>query len=247
MRLSGCFSKAAALGLGLAAMVAAVGVQAEPGKAVVRSVRGTADFSDGGSWMALKVGKVLRAGAKIRTQPASTVDLFLDANGPVVRVTENTELGLDKLAFEQTGSDSVIDTQLDLKLGRILGKVNKLASASKYEIKTPVGVAAIKGTEYDISANGVFRVIEGEVLVAFSRAGQAQQQAVRAGEVFTPTGGGPTPIDPATLRDSIAQLRDSINLSQGPEGVVIIQPNEPFVSPVISKDSGKDKGTPTGK
>jgi len=208
-------------------------VQAETGRAVVRSVRGTADYSDGGSWLALKVGKVLNPGAKIRTQPQSTVDLFLDINGPVVRVTENTEVGLDKLSFDKTGSDSVIETQLDLKSGRILGRVHKLAAASKYEVKTPVGVAAIKGTEYDISANGVFRVIRGEVLVAF---GAGRNQVVRGGESFTPTGGGPTPIDAGTLRDSVANLNDLVINTGGPEGVVIIQPSEPFVSPVISKE-----------
>lgn len=222
-----------------------VSAQAESGKAVVRAVRGTADYSDGGSWIALRVGKVLNPGSKIRTQPQSSVDLFLAVNGPVVRVTENTELGLDKLSFENTGADTVIETQLDLKSGRVLGKVNKLAAASKYEVKTPVGVAAIKGTEYDISANGIFRVIQGEVLVAF---GQGKSQAVRGGEVFTPTGGGPTPIDPATLRDSVGQIRESIINTVQPEGVVIIQPSEPFVSPVVSKDKGSNSSSqaPTG-
>ena len=119
MRLSGYFSKAAAIGLGLATMLVVTDAQAESGKARVRAVRGTADYSDGGSWVPLRVGKVLTSGAKIRTQAQTTVDLFLDINGPVVRVTENTELGLDKLSFEQTGADSVIETQLDLKSGRL--------------------------------------------------------------------------------------------------------------------------------
>lgn len=235
MTLSGCFSKAVVLGL--ATMLAVASAQAESGKARVRAVRGSADYSDGGSWMPLRVGKVLTSGAKIRTQAQTTVDLFLDVNGPVVRVTENTELGLDKLNFDQTGADAVIETQLDLKSGRILGKVNKLASASKYEIKTPVGVAAIKGTEYDISANGVFRVISGEVLVGYNKGTTQASQSVRAGEVFTPTGGNPTPIDPATLRDSVGQISDLVRIINTPEGVIIIQPTEPFVSPTVSKSS----------
>ena len=40
------------------------------------------------------------------------VDLFLDQNGPLVRLTENTTLGIDKLNYDQTGVDTVIETQL---------------------------------------------------------------------------------------------------------------------------------------
>lgn len=221
--------------------------QAEGGKAIVRAVRGSADYSDGSSWAGLKVGRVLHGGAKIRTSPGSSVDLFLDVNGPVVRVTADTELGLDKLTVEQTGADAVIDTQLDLKSGRILGKVNKLAAASHYDIKTPNGVASIKGTEYDISANGTVRILSGSAMVGYNRNGTPSQARVNAGEVFSPAGGVGA-IDPQTLKEAVSQIRDSVDKAVSPEAtVVIVKPGEPFVSPTNPKGGETTSSSPTGR
>lgn len=139
-------------------------VFAGDGKAVVRAVRGTAYYDVDGKWKKLEVGRILNPGAKVRTESASQVDLFLDRNGPVVRVMEQSILGLDKLYFESNRDDVIIETQLNLIEGRILGSVKKMASASKYEVKTPAGIAGIRGTDYDISANGSIRVIQGSVV-----------------------------------------------------------------------------------
>jgi hypothetical protein len=66
--------------------------------------------------------------------------------------------------------DTVTDTQLDLREGRILGVVRRLTAGSRYEVKTPRGVAGIRGTggtEYDISANGTVHVITGQVVMVY--------------------------------------------------------------------------------
>jgi len=115
----------------------------------------------------------------------------MDQNGPVVRLVENTTLGIDKLNFEDTGVDTVIETQLDLKSGRILGIVKKMAATSKYEIKTPNGVAGIRGTEYDITATSVVRVVSGSMVVVYVKSdGTVVTQVVNAGErVYSHPGG----------------------------------------------------------
>jgi FecR protein len=90
-----------------------------------------------------------------------------EAKANVVRIFENTALGVDKLTAETTGAgDEVSDTQLDLKTGQILGNVKKLSAASKYEVKIPNGVAGIRGTVYMISAAGIVNVLTGSVVVA---------------------------------------------------------------------------------
>src|SRR3974390_3336961 len=68
----------------------------------------------------------------------------------VVRLWENSALGIDKISSMHTGADTVTDTQLDLKVGRVSGNVKKMSAASKYEIKLPNGVAGIRGTVYDV-------------------------------------------------------------------------------------------------
>src|ERR1051326_4691748 len=168
MKQRGSFSAVTACAVALVGAFVVTSAQAvEVGKAVVRNVRGSAQYADAGQWLPLKVGQVLKPGSTIRTANDSQVDLFMDQNGPVVRLVENTTLGIDKLNFESTGIDTVIETQLDLKSGRVIGIVRKMAHDSKYEIKTPNGVAGIRGTEYDVSATSVVRVISGSLVVVY--------------------------------------------------------------------------------
>ncbi len=104
----------------------------------------------------------------------------------VVRVWENSALGIDKLTSMQTGADVVTETQLDLKAGRITGSVKKLSAASKYEIKLPNGVAGIRGTVYDISAGCIVKVYVGSVVVATvdPKTGNVVTQVVSGGQQY---------------------------------------------------------------
>lgn len=217
--------------------------QAEVGKAVVRAVRGQADVTQGSGRVALKTGMVLRPGAIVYTGVDSSVDLFLDRNGPVVRVMEGTTVGLDKLNFDATGADTVIETQLDLKDGRLVGRVAPMAPSSRYEIKTPQGVAGIKGTDYDITAAGVFRIINGQGVFAYRTAsGSTATAIVNTGEVFTPTTGRVTPIEPGTA-SAVLEILDSIGI-ESTEVVTLVPPSEPFVSAIGDSSSGA-AGTPS--
>jgi hypothetical protein len=82
----------------------------------------------------------------------------------VVRVTEATKLALDKLTLTDTGADTVVEVQLNLPEGTILGNVSKLSAASRYEIKLPNGVAGIRGTRYRCSANAYIVLLEGTLI-----------------------------------------------------------------------------------
>jgi len=154
-----------------AAVFVSASAQAEvkQNRAIIRAIHGSAQKSTnkGQTWQNAKVGDFLGANAAIKTASDSTADLFLGDNGPVVRVTQDTQLGIDKLSLENTGIDKVIETQLDLRSGRILGSVKKMAAASKYEVKTPVGVAGIRGTEYIIDARGKVSIVTGSAVVVY--------------------------------------------------------------------------------
>jgi hypothetical protein len=91
-------------------------------------------------------------------------------------LTENTTLGLDKLTLTDTGADTVVEVQLNLPEGTILGNVGKLSAASKYEVKVPNGVAGVRGTRYRISSTGYTVVLDGTVVF-----------------VYVPPNGQPTP------------------------------------------------------
>src|ERR1041385_6415801 len=151
-------------------------------------------------WQPLHVGDIVKAGTVIQTEnkEGAFVDLVLgDGSGSlgvassgggasaaaaspiayrpsaeqnVVRIWQNSALGIDKLTSTDTGADMVTDTQLDLRAGRVMGTVKKMNAASKYEIKLPNGVAGIRGTFYDITADGVVRVSSGSVVLAYMAA-----------------------------------------------------------------------------
>ncbi|PYL00277.1 MAG: hypothetical protein DME19_05645 [Verrucomicrobia bacterium] len=237
MKQRGSFSMAMACVVALMGAFVVSSVQAgDVGKAVVRTIRGSAQYAEGGNWLPLSVGQVLKPGSTIRTANESQVDLFMDQNGPVVRLAENTTLGVDKLNFEATGVDTVIETQLDLKSGRILGIVKKMAATSKYEIKTPNGVAGIRGTEYDITATSVVRVVSGSLVVVYVKSdGTVVTQVVNAGEMFVPSEGAVKPIPPDQLSQLVAEMKDIIGAPTAE--LRVEEPVRIFISPLTGENS----------
>lgn len=134
--------------------------------AVVRAVRGEGFLGQrGDSGSPVKIGKKLAPGDELWTTDGSSLDLFLGVNGPVVRVTEKTELQIEELGATPGDGGTVARTRLHLKSGRILGNVKRLLPESIYEVKTPVGTALVREGQYDINANGTVSVVTGEVLV----------------------------------------------------------------------------------
>jgi len=195
----------ARLSLGAALLALAAGAQAavEKGSAKVVGVQGTAEYSvDGSSWTALKRGEVLREGAVIRTVGASGADLDLGRNGSGLRVMPDSVVAFSALTYEETGVETVVNTQIELRAGRVLGNVQKLTSTSKYEVKAPKSVATIRGTRYDMAASGRLVVAEGSVvIVAYREDGSTVTRVVNANETFSPVSGVVTPATEADLGD----------------------------------------------
>jgi hypothetical protein len=231
----------------VAAFVAATPVQAasEMNEAVVRGVRGTANYTTdrGANWRDLKVGTRLRQNSMIRTAPGAIVDLFLGDNGPVVRVTENTTLGIDRLTVDRAGVEKIIETQLDLRSGRILGHVKPMAAASKYEVKTPQGVAGIRGTRYDISADGRVSITDGEAICVYIVGGRSSTTTVRGGQTARPpTQAGGEPVMSALTPAEIAAINGQIDDASRPDGpVVTTQQSILTVTPILEQIQGGDR------
>ena len=225
------------IALAVVAGISTAHAQSQQGKAEVTAVEGTAEYStDGGAFMPLKVGTVLRSGSQVRTTGGSHVDLYLGKNNGVVRVADATTVSVDKLTFSDTGVDRVIDTQLNLKEGHLLGNASeKMAPASKYEIKTPNGVAGIRGTKYEIYACRVI-VIHGKVYFVDTRKDPPVPYVVTAHNQFDcVTGLTPLPDD---LYRSIEKEISSISRGPGPEGISVPPYLEPFVSPINKPNGG---------
>jgi hypothetical protein len=124
----------------------------------------------------------------------------------VVRVLENSTLVIDKLTTVSSGADTVSDTELDLKKGSIFASVKKLSPAAQYLVKTPTGIAGVRGTQFSISLNAdgsiksvaVYKTLndEGLVLAVTSASGATSTLLIQAGQMWQPGNSTPEPITP---------------------------------------------------
>lgn len=222
-----------ACGLALV-MSASLSAQAETDRSgkVVR-IKGAARYSTGNNvWQPLKIGQILKQGTLIQTAADSLVDIVLGEAGKVtpvravanpssggggggyqpkaeqdvVRIQADTVLALDKLSVIDTGTDKVTDTQLDLRSGRIFGTVKKMNASSRYEIKLPNGVAGVRGTVYQVSAEGVLQVLSGSLVISWTAAdGTVMTQTVNGGYQFDARTGLITPL-PQAIMDEMRRM-----------------------------------------
>jgi len=142
------------------ALLCGVGTQlaANPtGSAKVLAVEGTATAYDEGSTqgMPLSRGDILEQGVGISTSALSSVDLVF-SNGSTLTVEENTSLTLTELQQQAYGGTATYEdlqadpsqsqTLLDLNYGSTRGEIKNLRPGSTFDINTPLGTAAIRGT-----------------------------------------------------------------------------------------------------
>jgi len=140
-----------------------------------------------------------------------------NAEQNVVRIWQNSALGIDKLTSTDTGADVVTETQLDLRAGRVLDTVKKMNSASKYEIKLPNGVAGIRGTCYDLWANGLFRIGNGSGVISIIGAdNQPNTKVVPGGYEFDPGTGQLNPL-PQSVINSLNKLETQSRVVSAPQ------------------------------
>ena len=176
------------------------------GKAIVRAVHGNVEYQSGGGWAPLKVNTELDAGVVVRTGPESSADLSVNGTSSALRIEAETTLGIPTMTRTSPSHDADQQTMLDLQDGAILGNVKKITANSQYEIKTPHGVAGIRGTDYHVKSrlepDGRHRVtftsITGQVIVSavVDPGGPSVVKVLRDGESWTPGYGDvqPTPV-----------------------------------------------------
>jgi hypothetical protein len=136
-----------------------------------------------------------------------------------VRVMMNSAMTIDKLTTVSSGADTVSDTELDLKKGSIYASVKKLSPAAQYLVKTPTGIAGVRGTEFAITLNEdgsiqsvqVFRTVndDGLVLAITSAAGTTQTYLIKDDEMWQPGDANPVPI-PAELHRFLSAIFPSL-------------------------------------
>jgi hypothetical protein len=149
----------------------------------------------------------------------------------VIRMEGDTVLAIDKLLISNTGVDAVSDTELDLRQGTIFGNVKKISAASQYLIKTPNGIAGIRGTTFLLSANGDITVISGSMVASHVGPNGTSTVVLGPGEQYNPRNGQVTRLTPQELRHAektavfIVTLEEGIISFAHDRTIIYVSPN----------------------
>ena len=138
-----------------------------------------------GSWVEAQVGMSLEVGDSIKTGDDSDAEItFFD--GSTIELQAGTEMEIASLEISaDTGTTTVT---LEQTIGTTMSRITKLVDpASRYEIETPTGVVAVRGTVVQVHVTEDrtthVAVLEGEVWVTGEGAelqiGEGQKCIVR--------------------------------------------------------------------
>jgi hypothetical protein len=150
---------------GLTSLLVAAGTS-NNSKAIVRYLKGSVMYQlpEGGDFKPVKTNQELDPGTTLRTGAGAAVYLSVNGLTSAVMMKENTTMILSVMT--KTGDDS--STTLFLKGGTALGSVKKISANSDYNVKVPSGVAAIRGTDWQVTVtyegDNTFQVVFTSVL-----------------------------------------------------------------------------------
>ena len=115
-----------------------------------------------------QLGEQLSIGTRIQTADNSSASLRF-ADGAIMVLEPNTQVLFDTLS--QHGSTGMVDTRVNLITGSTNTRVPRHKQKSQFRVSTPSAVAAVRGTNFRISTDGLAaattfgEVFEGEVNV----------------------------------------------------------------------------------
>jgi hypothetical protein len=140
-----------------------------------------------GSWIEAQVGMSLEVGDSIKTGDDSSAEItFFD--GSTMELQAGTEIEIASLGISTTGSTTIT---LEQTIGNTISRVTKILDpASRYEVETPTGVVAVRGsamqvyviedgTTWAINLEGNIRAVAQGVEVQIP---EGQQCIVRPGQ-----------------------------------------------------------------
>lgn len=157
----------------------------KPGRIKIQGINnGRAQYlAEGAAWKEAQVRQVFFEGARLRTGPGTTMDLFLWANGPFLRLAPDTDVAFEKLRHQVGADADVVETSIRLHRGRVGGSVRKLVPGSTYQLRTAEHTYRFRsGGLYDLRESGRITCRRGEIQIS----GPGVDVSIRGGEQFDP-------------------------------------------------------------
>jgi hypothetical protein len=127
---------------------------AEVGRvAEIVNIQGAVWFRKGGTteWKGAEKGMLLLENDEIKTGENSTVEVLLDAAGETGKLdlSANTQMRFDAMNNDPVTADKI--TLLDLALGKVMIKAEKLKRNSSFQVKTPSSICGVRGTLFEVT------------------------------------------------------------------------------------------------
>jgi internalin A len=186
---------------------------------MLSGIEGNVTVMSGGtaSWIEAQVGMSLEPGDSIRTADNSSAEItFFD--GSTIELEADTEIEIASLDISaDTGATTIT---LEQTIGTTISRVTKLIDpASRYEVETPTGVVAVRGSsvEVHVTEDGTTRVInlEGEIWIT----GEGAELQIAEGQqcIIRPDQPPELIVEVAFIDPNFeAAVRDAIGLATGP-------------------------------
>ena len=158
-------------------------------------VHGDVDVSidNGATWNPVKAGDQMPVSALVRTGPESRAEFSLE-DGSELQISESTEVNIAQ--FIEDLRTGVMNVELEVTVGNLLGRIKPRNDGSKRKVKTPRASIAIRGTTLRVRTKEdrtVFgELIEGRADMISDRG--TQQIPPAYGTVMPPDGPPRPPI-----------------------------------------------------
>nr|WP_194744032.1 FecR domain-containing protein [Thermaurantiacus tibetensis] len=231
-----------------------------PASAEIVAFRGDVRVESAGQSRPARLGLRVHEGEAIATGPVGFVTLRLP-DGTEVALPTATAVRFDRL--RRYSLNGALDRRIRILEGRVTSRVVPLPDpTSRHEVTTPVGVAAVRGTEFRVSftpqgQRATAGVLEGRVGVT---AGAAAERMLGAGTgvVFGPAGPGAVvrlPAPPVALAMPAVQAgpeaRFAVRPLPGLAFRAVIATDPDFRNPVAEAESADGRfaleGLPAGR
>ena len=126
-----------------------------PSQAKVVSIKGEAQFKKAGTdaWSALQNDTILSEGDSVKTGKNSEVELELTGAAKTGEVTVHYDSEFTFKTFRHDANTKIENTLLDVSIGAVLVKAEKLVGDSRFEAKTPTSIVGIRGTAFEIQVS----------------------------------------------------------------------------------------------
>jgi hypothetical protein len=179
---------------------------------VLKGVKQPVEVQRGKGWEKGKVGMELMKGHMVRTGKKGEASLVM-ADGTKMVVKSETRMTIEEVAPNRV---------YGLGAGRVRSFVKKLKKDSKFEIKTPLAAASVRGTEFEVGYNegtndGYLKVDEGSVNLSQ----EGQEMLVQEGEKVDFTAGGlGSPQTTGSSSQDRSAVRREVGLGMSKEEVL---------------------------